>query len=81
MNVKDAEFQRGEIYSNFLWLIQKATQKTESRNNKNAKVINLEMTLDIYRLEFKKNHKSHNPSNNDVKFKKLKYHKFYNHFV
>jgi hypothetical protein len=71
----------GRIYYSPLAVREKATQKTESRNNKNAKVINLEMTLDIYRLEFKKNHKSHNPSNNDVKFKKLKYHKFYNHFV
>jgi hypothetical protein len=63
-----------------LWLLGRKLhrkQKTESRNNKNAKVINLEITLennrftDIFRLEFKKNHKSHNPSNNDVRFKKL----------
>jgi hypothetical protein len=67
----------GRIYYSPLAVREKATQKTESRNNKNAKVINLEMTLennrftDIFRLEFKKNHKSHNPSNNDVRFKKL----------
>jgi hypothetical protein len=47
----------GRIYYSPLAVREKATQKTESRNNKNAKVINLEMTLDIYRLEFKKNHK------------------------
>ena len=65
---------------------QKASQKTELRNNKNAKLINLEMTLEsnsftvIFRFEIKKNHKS-----NNVRFR-LKYHKsiiilFYRHDI